>query len=410
MEVATDELYAISCIEKIPYTRGLDENHVEELIRSFCKTGTVNKQIWFVFWGCKYSREAAEHRWNRSLRDLAAGSIGVGPMAGQHSITAIFRCRKRYPKNPNWARVTIIPVMCDDTNESRKQIECWGLRSNYVSGTFLSPRFKDTALAMRRSFEDLLRRSGTSALPSDVSTALCQQFSNHGNITLEYGRQIWALVRRGPEAWSKIACLLEGRVTNTSKTKFKEIKSPALFQAMVTLDDATVTTLLENVIQGKWDRKLFLSQCKFYKCQLDLKKQILDWMVTAGHFNVRGSWEDLCIKYPKGDLNALVDTWSNALKDSKMADRKILPTNLAEALDQIVSNNLRVLCNRSSILLCIHMCDFEMYGGYCSLKGTEAGKNGRSTPCSSRCITRTCSPWHRWSRAASTVCGVSEVT
>jgi hypothetical protein len=42
MEIPTDELYAISNIEKIPYTRGLDENHVEELIRSFCKTGTVN--------------------------------------------------------------------------------------------------------------------------------------------------------------------------------------------------------------------------------------------------------------------------------------------------------------------------------------------------------------------------------
>ena len=212
---------------------------------------------------------------------------------------------------------------------------------------------------------------------------------------------------QGARSLAKIACLLEGRVTNTSKTKFKEVKSPALFQAMVTLDDAT---LLENVIQGKWDRKLFLSQCKFYKCQLDLKKQILDWMVTAGHYNVRGSWEDLCIKYPKGDLNALVDTWSNALKDSKMADRKILPTNLAEALDQIVSNNLRVLCNRCSPLWSIHMCEYELYACYCSLKGTETGENGRSTPCGSRCITRTCSPWLRWYRAASTVCGVSKVT
>jgi hypothetical protein len=264
-------------------------------------------------------------------------------MAGQHSITAIFRCRKRYPKNPNWARVTIIPVMCDDSTESRKQIECWGLRSNYVSGTFLSPRFKDTALAMRRSYEDLLRRTGGTSLTTDLSTALCKQFSEHGNITLEYGRQIWALVRRGPEAWSRIAALLEGRVTNTSKSKFKEIKSPSLFQPMVILDDATVATLLDNVIQGKWDRKLFLSQCKFYKCQLDLKRQILDWMVTAGHFNVRGSWEALCTQYPKGDLNALVDTWSNALKDSKMADRRVLPTNLAEALNQIANDNARVL-------------------------------------------------------------------
>jgi hypothetical protein len=120
---------------------------------------------------------------------------------------------------------------------------------------------------------------------------------------------------------------------------------------MVTLDDATVTALLDNVIQGKWDRKLFLAQCKFYKCQLDLKRQILDWMVTAGHFNVRGSWEDLCAKYPKGDLNALVDTWSNALKDSKMAERRVLPTNLAEALTQIANDSLRVLA--FSIYTCV---------------------------------------------------------
>ena len=106
LEFPTDELYAISNIEKIPYTRGLDENHVEELIRSFCKTGTVNKQIWYVFWGFKFARDPAEARWGHSLRDLADNSIGVGPMAGQHSITAIFRCRKRYSKNPNWSRVT----------------------------------------------------------------------------------------------------------------------------------------------------------------------------------------------------------------------------------------------------------------------------------------------------------------
>jgi hypothetical protein len=42
-------------------------------------------------------------------------------------------------------------------------------------------------------------------------------------------------------------------------------------------------------------------------------------------------------------LNALVDTWSNALKDSKMADRRVLPTNLAEALNQIANDNARVL-------------------------------------------------------------------
>ena len=119
--------------------------------------------------------------------------------------------------------------------------------------------FKDTALAMRRSFEDLQRRTGSNILMKDMSTALCEQFSNHGNITLEHGRQIWALVRRGPEAWGKIAALLEGRVTNKSSSKFKEIKSPALFQPMVTLDDSTVTALLDNVIQGKWDRKLFLA-------------------------------------------------------------------------------------------------------------------------------------------------------
>ena len=128
MEVPTDELYGVTCTEKIPYTRGLDENHVEELIRSFCKTGTVNKQIWFVFWGCRFARESGETRWSHSIRELAEASVGVGPMAGQHSITAIFRCWKRYPKNPNWERVTIIPVMCDETTESRKQIECWGLR------------------------------------------------------------------------------------------------------------------------------------------------------------------------------------------------------------------------------------------------------------------------------------------
>ena len=77
----------------------------------------------------------------------------------------------------------MIPVLCDDSMESRSMIECWGLRSNYVAGTFLSPKFKDTALAMRRSYEDLLRRNGGASLSSDTATALCVQFATHGGIT-----------------------------------------------------------------------------------------------------------------------------------------------------------------------------------------------------------------------------------
>ena len=349
IEVPTDQLAAITCIDKIPYTRGLDDNHVEQLIRSFCTTGTINKDIWFVFWGCKFANLPAEQRWSYSLQDLAANSLGVGPMTGQHSVNAIFRCRRKFPKNPNWATVSMIPVLCDDSMESRSMIECWGLRSNYVAGTFLSPKFKDTALAMRRSYEDLLRRNGGASLSSDTATALCVQFATHGGITLEYCRQIWALVRRGPEAWSKIAMLLQGVVNKgVTKAKFKEIKSPALFQPMVILDDKTVTYLLEQVIQGKWDKKLFISQCKFYKCQLELKRQIMEWMLTARHIEANTTWEELVARYPQQDLVALVDTWSNALKDSKMSERKTLPTNIAEVLTDMVSKQQRV-----STCLCV---------------------------------------------------------
>ena len=112
-------------------------------------------------------------------------------------------------------------------------------------------------------------------------------------------------------------------MTNKSASKFKEIKSPALFQPILgRLDGYCVAGQRDP---GQVGSQTLPVAVQVYKCQLDLKKQIMDWMVTAGHFNVRGSWEDLCIKYPKGDLNALVDTWSNVLKDSKMADRKFLP-------------------------------------------------------------------------------------
>ena len=111
---------------------------------------------------------------------------------------------------------------------------------------------------------------------------------------------------------------------------------------MVILDDKTVTYLLEQVIQGKWDKKLFISQCKYYKCQLELKRQILEWMLTARHIEPKVTWEDLVAKYPQADLVALVDTWSNALKDCKMSERKTLPTNIAEVLADMVSKQQRV--------------------------------------------------------------------
>ena len=39
---------------------------------------------------------------------------------------------------------------------------------------------------------------------------------------------------------------------------------------------------------------------------------------------------------------ALVDTWSNSLKDCKMSERKTLPTNIAEALTEMVTHQQRV--------------------------------------------------------------------
>ena len=371
IEVATDDLSAVTSIDKIPYTRGLDDNHVDELIKSFCRTGSINKEIWFVFWGCAFAAQPPDQRWNHSLQELAANSIGVGPMTGQHSVTAIFRCRRRFPNNPHWAKVSLIPVMCDDSKESRGMIECWGLRSNYVAGTFLSPKFKDTALAMRRSYEDTLRRTNATSLSTEAATALCVQFATHGGITLEYCRQIWALVRRGPEAWARIANVMQGAVQKSAnKTKFKEIKSPALFAPMVVLDDKTVCHCLDQVIAGKWDKKNFISQCRYYKCQLELKRQILEWMVTSRHIEAWTAWDELLAKYPQGDLMALVDTWSNSLKDCKMSERKTLPTNIAEALTEMVTHQQRVtplvVCAASHTLsnLCFHVLTVTLSGAW----------------------------------------------
>ena len=68
----------------------------------------------------------------------------------------------------------------------------------------------------------------------------------------------------------------------------------------------------------------------------------MEWMLTARHIEANTTWEELVARYPQQDLVALVDTWSNALKDSKMSERKTLPTNIAEVLTDTVSKQQRV--------------------------------------------------------------------
>ena len=147
--------------------------------------------------------------------------------------------------------------------------------------------------------------------------------------------------------------------------------SPALFAPMVVLDDKTVCHCLDQVIAGKWDKKNFISQCRYYKCQLELKRQILEWMVTSRHIDAKTACDELATcQVPAGRPRGAGRHMEQLLKDCKMSERKTLPTNIAEALTEMVTHQQRVtplvVCAASHTLsnLCFHVLTVTLSGAW----------------------------------------------
>ena len=349
--VLVSNIMELSRIESIPHARDLDDSHVDHLVHSFQRTATVNKNVTFVLYGCKYVDE--EDPWCHTLLDLSEGSKGSGPLAGQHTVPAIAELNRRYPKNPLWKNIEFDLVICDDGEEATGMIEAAGLRSNFIAGTFKSPTFKDTIDAMHRTYEQEFRHFECIryAVPSsDACSAIKLRFSNFTNMTVRYVEQLWAMAKRRGQVWDQMKLIIDGKYKPAFGSKAKPCESSSHFNTMAKVPAHVLSEFLSNVQEGRWSLGDFRSRCLLWKAEKKLRGLILEHMQEKGVIGSNQGWDDLQEKYPVIDQD-FIDTWVTVSMKGKY--RKVMPPKLKTRLNDIISakKKNKQVCFLSLILL-----------------------------------------------------------
>jgi hypothetical protein len=324
-------------IDSIPYARGLDEEHVRHLMSTFVTTASVNQQIVFVFYGCEFVDEPYDDRWQHTFKEMQEASVGCAPCEGQHSMVAVERLNKLYPRNPTFCKVKIKTILCPLDVASQERIEAWGLRSNYIAGSFKKPSFKDTCFAMHRSFVSLVKRTeenGQKVDQNDISV-LKDRFAKFGGISGPYASQVWNIAKRRGKIWDMISQIISGQVrVRAGSRKPKPLKSPHKFNTMGAIPDEVLQDYLARVVDGMWDVTIFYNQCIEYKLVMRVRRMIIEYMLQIRKITHDDVWEEIGKTYPGID-DSLVNLWTRTLTSARKKEK--IPAKLKERIVQLIN-------------------------------------------------------------------------
>jgi hypothetical protein len=327
-------------ITTIPYARGLSEEHVKKCMSMFAELAAVNEEIFFVFWDCAFVDDVKSEKWKHSLDDLVANSQGFAPMTGQHSTVAIQRLHEMYPINPLYKELKFRVLMCDGSQTSRSMIESWGLRSNFKASSSMKASFKDTVLAMHRSYVALIDYCSVNEMPVQQSdtTDIVRRFGEFGGMTPEYARQVWSIAKRTGKVWQKLELIVTGKVKPINRKAQKKVSSPHHFNTMARLPDDIIDGFLDKVVNGIWTMRTFHSSCTIYKLKVKIRHMILTFLIDLNEFGESVTFADVTEKYPKIN-DQLVERWTSSLANSK--DKKNMPRGLKDYIRDVIDQHKR---------------------------------------------------------------------
>jgi hypothetical protein len=138
------------------------------------------------------------------------------------------------------------------------------------------------------------------------------------------------LAKHTGKIWSHIDLIIDGKVKQTSKRGFKVPKSMHHFNQMGTLPDDVIESFLSNVVNGLWTLKDFYEQCNRYKVVMQLRRDIIEYLIEMGGLKPGASWEDATTTFPKITPTWL-ETWVPAM-ETVAKKARVLPEGLKAQL------------------------------------------------------------------------------
>ena len=111
---------------------------------------------------------------------------------------------------------------------------------------------------------------------------------------------------------------------------FKVPKSMHHFNHMGPVPDDVLLGFLTQVTEGRWSLKEFYEQCNRYKVVMQMRRQIIEFMISLGGLDQGSSWEATTKAYPK-ITPAFMEQWIPTM-EAVAKKARFLPEGLKNQL------------------------------------------------------------------------------
>ena len=340
----------------IPSARPLNPAHVVTLRDSFNKTATFNTNVCLCFWGMEadvvqeqLARANSDEEVTVDVLDSWYSScLELGAIEGQHSFMAIQELHERYPRKPTWQKCEPAIILCTGSPNDVEMVHAIGQQSNFKGTKFLKPEMCDLVRALHTSYMNH-RDVSSGEVPAPVITEIKQKWAHYNGVPHHSIGAFWNLAKHTGKIWDQIDLIIGGKVKKGKGRDFKVPKSMHHFNHMGPVPDDVLLGFLIQVTEGHWVLKEFYEQCNRYKVVMQLRRYIIEFLISLGGLDQGSSWEKTITTYPK-ITPAFMEQWIPTM-ESLAKKARVLPDALKDLLrDMLVAGEaerraqVRFLC------------------------------------------------------------------
>ena len=136
-------------------------------------------------------------------------------------------------------------------------------------------------------------------VPPTVVSEIKQKWAHFNGVLHHSIGSYWNLAKHTGKIWDLIDLIIDGKVKKVRGRDFKIPKSLHHFNHMGPLPDDIIEGFLGQVVDGRWTLKDFYEQCNRYKTVMQLRRQVIEFMLEIHGVAPGCSWDQLIAKYPQ---------------------------------------------------------------------------------------------------------------
>lgn len=282
--------------------RDRDDDHVEELKKSFQIQGSVNRNIEAAFVSEKVFREFNSYVMNGGNPSEFVASVGElikkdpaaplpGVFTGDHTVTAIGMLAKQYPANPLWTQINVEIYIAQPSIETERLLTILGNQSNRQNKIFLKQDYPEIVTQMHRQVKNINNKKMSPSLTQTAIRNYKIDAARSLDLPVASVGQIYQLAKLPDPLWVPLERILRGEQqpyhglkTKKSKKAYanKRILSSHKFVPWSPLPVNLKLKLLQKVDSGEWTVDQFYQECLMVRARVRIRDHIMNYFSNTG--------------------------------------------------------------------------------------------------------------------------------